>query len=80
MQKIPAARFKSQCLALLNQIAANGRAVVVTKRGKPIVQISRVEFDEDEIFGFLVGKGRIVGDVENAIPTADWMPKNNPTL
>jgi prevent-host-death family protein len=72
MQKIPAARFKSQCLALMEQVAQSGRPIVVTKHGKPIVQITPVEHDEDEIFGFLKGKGRIVGDIMNSIPLTDW--------
>jgi prevent-host-death family protein len=72
MQKIPAAQFKSQCLALIEQVAQSGRPVVVTKHGKPIVQITPVEPDEDEIFGFLKGKGRIVGDIMNSIPLTDW--------
>ena len=72
MEKIPAAQFKAQCLAVMDQVAKTGRTVVVTKHGKPVVQISRVEFEEDEIFGFLGGKGRIIGDIENTIPVSDW--------
>lgn len=72
MEKIPAAQFKSQCLALMDQVAESGRAVVVTKHGKPVVQVIPVASDEGEIFGFLAGKGRIVGDIENTIPAADW--------
>jgi prevent-host-death family protein len=72
MQKIPAGRFKAQCLALMDQVAQSGRPMVVTKHGKPVVQISRAECNEDDIFGFLAGKGRIVGDIENTIPISDW--------
>ena len=72
MRKIPAAQFKSQCLAVMDQIAETGRPVIVTKHGKPVVQIIRAESAEDEIFGFLAGKGRIAGDVENTIPVSDW--------
>lgn len=72
MRKIPAAQFKSQCLAVMDQIAETGRPVIVTKHGKPVVQIIRAESTEDEIFGFLAGKGRIAGDVENTIPVSDW--------
>ena len=72
MQKIPAAQFKSQCLALMAQVAETGRPVVVTKHGKPVVQIVPAESDENEIFGFLAGKGRIVGDIEKTIPVSDW--------
>jgi len=72
VRKIPAAQFKSQCLAVMDQIAETGRPVIVTKHGKPVVQIIRAESAEDEIFGFLAGKGRIAGDVENTIPVSDW--------
>ena len=72
MQKIPAAQFKSKCLAVMDQVAESGRPVVVTKHGKPVVRIIPAEVDEGEIFGFLAGKGRIVGDIENTIPASDW--------
>jgi prevent-host-death family protein len=72
MQKIPAAQFKAQCLAVMDQVAQSGRSVVVTKHGKPVVKIISVESDENEIFGFLAGKARIVGDIENTIPPSDW--------
>ena len=72
MQKIPAAQFKSQCLALMDQVAESGRPMVVTKHGKPVALVMRVESNDDEIFGFLAGKGRIVGDIENTIPFSDW--------
>jgi prevent-host-death family protein len=72
MQKIPAAQFKAQCLAVMDQVADSGRAVVVTKHGKPVVQITPVQSNENEIFGFMAGKARIVGDIENTIPVSDW--------
>ena len=72
MQKIPAAQFKSQCLALLEQVNQSGQPIVVTKHGKSIVQINPIESDGEEIFGFLSDKGRIVGDIMNTIPVSDW--------
>ena len=72
MQRVPAAQFKSQCLALMDQVAESGRPVIVTKHGKPVVQIVPVERDEEDIFGFLAGKGRIVGDIENSVRASDW--------
>lgn len=72
MQRVPAAQFKSRCLALLDQVAESGRPVIVTKHGKPVVQIVPVERDEEDIFGFLAGKGRVVGDIENSVPASDW--------
>lgn len=56
----------------MEQVAESGRPVVVTKHGKPVVQIIPAESDGNEIFGFLEGKGRIVRDLENTIPVRDW--------
>jgi len=72
MQKIPAGRFKAQCLALMDRVAESGQPLTVTKHGKPVVRLVRAESNDDEIFGFLAGKGRIVGDIENTIPVSDW--------
>jgi antitoxin (DNA-binding transcriptional repressor) of toxin-antitoxin stability system len=57
---------------VMDQVAKSGQPVVVTKHGRPVVQIIRVVSDDDEIFGFLAGKGRIAGDLENTIPVSDW--------
>jgi prevent-host-death family protein len=72
MQKIPAGQFKAQCLALMDRVAESGQPLMVTKHGKPVALVMRVESNDDEIFGFLAGKGRIVGDIENTIPLSDW--------
>jgi prevent-host-death family protein len=72
VQKIPAAQFKSQCLSVMDRVAKSGQPVVVTKHGRPVVQIIRAESSEDDIFGFLEGKGRVNGDIENTIPASDW--------
>jgi uncharacterized cupin superfamily protein len=39
----------------------------VTKRGTPLVKVVPVEKEKSEIFGFLAGKVKIVGDVESPI-------------
>ena len=72
MQKIPDAQFKAQCLAVMDQVAASGRPIVVTKHGKPVVQMISIQSNEDDIFGFLSGQVRITGDVMNTIPLSDW--------
>ena len=39
MQTIQASEFKAKCLALMDKIAAFGETLVVTKKGKPIVEM-----------------------------------------
>lgn len=43
MRTIPAARFKAQCLRLLDEVAETGETIVVTKRGKPVAKVEPVE-------------------------------------
>lgn len=72
MQKIAAAQFKAQCLAVMDQVSQSGRSVVITKHGKPVVKLVPVSEGEDEIFGALAGIARITGDIENTVPASDW--------
>lgn len=43
MRTIPAARFKAQCLKLLDEVAETGKTIVVTKRGKPVAKLEPIE-------------------------------------
>lgn len=36
---IPASRFKAQCLAMLDEIAATGEEIVVTKHGRAVARV-----------------------------------------
>jgi prevent-host-death family protein len=37
---VSASQFKSQCLAMLDEIAATGEEIVVTKRGRAVARVS----------------------------------------
>lgn len=39
MRTMTAAEFKAKCLKVMDEVAATGEAVVVTKRGKPIARL-----------------------------------------
>lgn len=43
MNVISASQFKAKCLALLDEVAATGRELVVTKRGKPVARVLPAE-------------------------------------
>jgi prevent-host-death family protein len=44
MQKhVSVSRFKAECLALLADVAATGKELVVTKRGKPLARVLPAE-------------------------------------
>jgi prevent-host-death family protein len=59
-RRVPAAEFKARCLALLDEVAATHRSVVVTKRGRPVARV--VPFDESapDLSGSIVFEGDLV--------------------
>ena len=56
-----AARFKEQCLALLDRLTPEG--LVITKRGKPVARVLPYEQDGASLIGSLRGTIRIRGDI-----------------
>jgi len=71
MKQIPAGVFKARCLAVMKKVHATGEPVIVTKRGAPLVKVVPVELEKNDIFGFMMGKVKIVGDIESPIPV-EW--------
>ena len=68
MKTMPAGQFKSQCLALMDEVEATHEPIVITKRGKPVAKLVPIEnAGKDVIFGFLEGKGRITGDIVSPV-------------
>ncbi len=61
MREIPAAKFKEQCLALLEQVDPDG--IVITKRGKPVAKLIPLGTDSANLIGSLRGKLKIKGDI-----------------
>lgn len=61
MKEIGAAKFKEQCLAILDQIDAEG--IVITKRGKPVAKLIRIHTEPSELIGSLKGKIKIKGNI-----------------
>ena len=73
MKQMRASAFKARCLSVMNDVQATGEPVIVTKRGKPVVKVVPVESEKDDLFGFMAGKFRIVGDIEAPlVPLKSW--------
>jgi prevent-host-death family protein len=66
-----AGEFKAKCLAVMDEVQNKRTPVTITKNGKPVAQlVPIINRDEpDPIFGFMLGKGRIVGDITAPIYT-----------
>jgi prevent-host-death family protein len=73
MKQIPAGKFKAQCLAIMDRVQQSGEPVVVTKHGKPVVKLVPAEKRLDDIFDYMAGKAKAVGDIVGPVtPPEDW--------
>lgn len=67
METITATEFKAKCLALMDQVAATGRALRVTKHGKVVAQLvpasDKADYPTAEMRGSIVSLGDLVSPV-----------------
>ena len=73
VKTIPAGAFKTNCLAIMDEVKAKRETIVITKHGKPVAKLVPVNADTDEIFGFFRGRGSVTGDVVSPVLSAkEW--------
>jgi prevent-host-death family protein len=76
MKKIPAGLFKAKCLAIMDRVQKTGESVLITKRGKPVARLLPAASEAEDVFGYMSGKVKIVGDIVGPItPLDDWEAK-----
>ena len=61
MKYVPAAKFKEQCLSLIDRVDPDG--IIITKRGKPVAKLIPLGGDSASLIGSLKGKIQIKGDI-----------------
>ncbi|MFO1078309.1 MAG: type II toxin-antitoxin system prevent-host-death family antitoxin [Planctomycetota bacterium] len=61
MRRIAAAKFKEQCLALLDRVDPEG--IVITKHGKPVARLVPFHQQNADLIGVLKDSLRIRGDI-----------------
>lgn len=69
MKTIAAAKFKEQCLELLDQLDAEG--FVVTRHGKPVARVIPYHQQSADLIGSLRHKIKVRGDI-----IAPGLPRN----
>lgn len=73
MKTVAAGLFKTNCLAIMDEVKTKRETVVITKHGRPVAKLVPVNTEVDNIFGFFRGKGRITGDVVSpAFSPDEW--------
>jgi len=76
MKQMPAGEFKAHCLAVMDKVANSGEPIVITKHGKPVVKLVPAENRADDIFDYMAGKAKVVGDIVGPVtPPEDWENK-----
>jgi prevent-host-death family protein len=61
MKTMSAAKFKEQCLAVLDHVDPDG--LVITKRGKPVARLLPIDVESDRLIGSLRHKLDVRGDL-----------------
>jgi len=69
MDQIKASEFKARCLALIDEVAATGRPLTVTKRGRPLARLVALEEPASLVgsVSFEVDEDELIAPVD-----ADW--------
>ncbi len=65
--KVAAAKFKSQCLALMDEVEHKRKEIVITKRGRPVAKLVPVDAAANPLFGGMRGTGRVTGDIVSPV-------------
>ena len=78
---VKATEFKAKCLKLMDEVAATGEEIVITKNGKPVAKLTPCEPAAQEMphqdrpkspFGLNKGRYEIIGDLDDAFDDVDW--------
>ena len=73
---VPVSEFRANCARILDVVAADGREVVIERRGTPIAKIVPATYGPSGLRGLLVGLADIPPDVDLDEMTTlddDWM-------
>ena len=62
---VKASEFKAKCLKLMDEVAATGDTITVTKNGRPVVEVRAVERPRKSLYGRNRGRIQIVGDLDD---------------
>jgi prevent-host-death family protein len=70
MESLPVSKFKALCLAVVEEVAKSKKAVIITKRGKPIAELIPFEAETEEIP--LKDTVAFIEDIVSPVAAEDW--------
>lgn len=66
-EKMPAGKFKAECLKIMDCVNATGREMTITKRNIPIARIVPYRKKKLNFIGMFEGQIEILGDIMSPI-------------
>ncbi|OGA03810.1 MAG: prevent-host-death protein [Betaproteobacteria bacterium RIFCSPLOWO2_02_FULL_62_17] len=73
MHTIQASEFKAKCLALMDEVARTGQAIVVTKNGRPVAELRPHRPPRARsLIGLQKGRIAIKGDIVSPVGARLW--------
>ena len=60
---IKASEFKAKCLKLMDEVAASGKEIVITKNGRPVSRLVPYREKPKSLFGIDRGRIELLGDI-----------------
>lgn len=63
MKSIKASEFKARCLQLMDEVAASGETITVTKNGRPVAELGPIKNKPATLFGAHAGQIEVIGDI-----------------
>jgi prevent-host-death family protein len=70
MKQMRASAFKAKCLRLMDEVAATGEPIIITKNGQPICQLVPYRRKPKTLYGAWQGSIRITGDFNAPLDVA----------
>ncbi len=64
---IKATEFTAQCRTLIDEVAATGEEIIVTKQGKPVGKFVPAKQPQRSLWGLLASDIEIIGDIVSPI-------------
>ncbi len=71
-REIPAGEFKAKCLKLMDEVAATGEELIITKHGKPVARLVPAKAERRSLLGCTKGSIKILGDIIEPALDPGW--------
>ncbi|KKN19751.1 hypothetical protein LCGC14_0942610 [marine sediment metagenome] len=66
-EKMPAGKFKAECLQVMEKVRKTRRRITITKRNVPIAQLGPIDEKEEKSFGKLKGSVHFLDNIIDPI-------------